>query len=221
MAGSWQSDFGTQGLNEHGRHFDYAANCLPLSEKSEGPLSSSRTSMPCEPPGNHSCGAPTCKTCPILVTLDKFSSRTTGKFFKVKIQASCKSSNVIYLITCRWCGHQYVGEKGQPFHLRVNGHWFDIEHRKTDKSPVSSHFNGSLHTLADISVMVIQRSHSQDLCLCRVRESRWISTLGTSFPLGMNLWDDSLWNLPPFNTSGTSCAPSPWWLPRSHKENAN
>ena len=26
---------------------------------------------------------------------------------------------------------------GQPLHLRVNGHWFDIVHRKTDESPVS------------------------------------------------------------------------------------
>ena len=101
----------TRPWNEHGRHFGYTTNCLPLFEKSEVPLSSSRTSMPCEPPGNHSCGAPTCKTCPILVTSDEFSSHTTGKSFKVKIQASCKSSNVIYLITCRRCGHQYVGEK--------------------------------------------------------------------------------------------------------------
>ena len=55
------------------------------------------TSMPHEPPGNCPCGAPRCKTCPILVTSDEFSSHTTGKSFKVKIWASCKSSNVIYL----------------------------------------------------------------------------------------------------------------------------
>ena len=75
-----------------------------------------------ELPGNHSCGAPRCKTCPVLMATDEFSSYTTGKVFKVKFSASCKSSNVIYLITCRRCGLQYVGEMGQPLHMRVNGH---------------------------------------------------------------------------------------------------
>ena len=147
---------------------------------------------PREPPGNYPCGAPRCKTCPILVTSDEFSSHTTGKSFKVKIRASCKSSNVIYLITCRRCGQQYVSETGQPFHLRVNGHRFDIAHRRTDESPVSSHFNSGPHTLADMCVMVIEHTRSQDPCLRRIRESRWIRTLGTSFPLGMNLRADSL-----------------------------
>ena len=36
------------------------------------------TSKPREPPGNYPCGAARCKTCPILVTLDEFSSHTTG-----------------------------------------------------------------------------------------------------------------------------------------------
>ena len=44
-------------------------------------------------------------------------------------------------------------------------------------------------------------------------ESRWIRTLGKPFPLGMNLMDDSLWNLP-----RTSCAPSPLWLRRNPPE---
>ena len=92
---------------------------------------------------------------------------------------------------CRRCSQQYVGETGQPFHLRVNGHQFDIAHRRTDESPVSLHFNSGAHTLAD-SVMVIERTRSQDLCLGRIRESRWIRTLGTSFPLEMNLRDNTL-----------------------------
>ena len=124
--------------------------------------------MPREPPGNHPCGAPRCKTCPTLVTSDKFSSHTTGKSFKVKIRASCKSSNAIYLIMCRRCGQQYVGETGQPLHLRVNGHQFDIAHKRTDESPVSSHFNCGPHTLADMCIMVIERARSQDPCLHRI-----------------------------------------------------
>ena len=142
------------------------------------------TSTPREPPGNYPCGVPRSKTCPILVASDEFSSHATGKSYKVKTRASCKSSNVIYLITCRRCGQQYAGETSQPFHLRVNGHKYDIAHRRTDKSPVSKYFNSGTHTLVDMSVMVIKCACSQDPCLRRIRESKWIMTLGTSFPQG-------------------------------------
>ena len=65
---------------------------------------STLTTMPRELPGNYLCGVSRCKTCPIQMATDKFSSHTTGKVFKVKFHASCKSSNVVCLITCRRCG---------------------------------------------------------------------------------------------------------------------
>ena len=71
------------------------------------------------PPGNFRCEARRCKTCPILVTTDTFASSVTGERFKLKLRASCKTSNVIYLIQCRRCGLQYVGETGQPLHSRM------------------------------------------------------------------------------------------------------
>ena len=145
-----------------------------------------------KPPGNRPCGAAGCKTCPILTATDEFTSHTTGRVFKINFAASCKSSNIIYLITCRRCGQQYVGETGQPLHLRINGHRFNITHGKTEESPVAEHFYGEGHTLADMTVMAIDKIYSHDSCLCKIQESRWIRTLGTSYPSGMNLRMDSL-----------------------------
>ena len=93
--------------------------------------------------------------------------------------------------------NSYVGEKGQPFHLRVNGNQFDIAHRRTHESPVSEPFNSRPYALADMSVMVIKHACSQDLNLRRRTDSRWIRTLGMPFTHGMNHKDDSLCNLPP------------------------
>ena len=126
---------------------------------------------------------------------DVLSSHTTGDQFKVKTRASCKSSSVIYLVTCRRCGQQYVGEMGQLLHCRINGHHFDITHRRTEDFPMASHFNIHVHSQADTTVMVIDQVHSHDSCLCKIRESRWIRTLETLFPTGMNLMVDSLWSL--------------------------
>ena len=98
----------------------------------------------------------------------------------MKFHASCKPSNVIYLITCRRCGLQYVGETGQHAHLRENGHQYHITHRKTDESTMAEHFNSGTHTESDMVVMAIDLVRSCDGCLRKIRESRWIRTFGTS-----------------------------------------
>ena len=141
---------------------------------------------------------------------DEFSSHTTGKVFKVKFCASCKSSNVIYLITCRRCGLQYVDETGQSLHLRVNGHQYDITHRKTDESPVAEHFNSGTHTESDMAVMAIDFVRSRDACLQKIQESRWIRTLGTS---SLQKWISGLivYKPPPSLIPLDAFVPLPLW----------
>ena len=59
-----------------------------------------------EMPGNCLCGAAGCKTCLILTATDGFTSHMTGQKFKMKFATSCKSSNIVYLISCRRFGQQ-------------------------------------------------------------------------------------------------------------------
>ena len=124
--------------------------------------------------------------------MDEFSSHITEKFYKMKCPASFKSSNIVYLITCRRCGLQYTGK---PLHARTNDHLSDIMHQRTDVSPVVEHFNSGAHSVSDMTVMAIKLSTNLDPYPRKVKEGRWIGTLETSFPCGMNLWVDSLWNL--------------------------
>ena len=126
------------------------------------------------------------------MTIDEFTSHKTGQVLKMKFAAFCRSSNIVYLITCRRCGQQYVGETGQPLHCRINSHRFDIRQRRTEESPVAEHFNGTGHTLADLTVVVIDQLYSHNACLRKIPVSRWIRTQGTSHPFGMNLRVDSL-----------------------------
>ena len=101
----------------------------------------------------------------------------------------------VYLITCRRCGQQYVRKTGQPLHRRINIHCHDITQRRTEESLVAEHFNGEGHTFADMTVKAIDQLYSHDSCLPKIRESRWIRTLGTLHPFEMNLRVDSLRNL--------------------------
>ena len=157
-------------------------------------------------PGNYHWGSGRCKTCPILLTTNTFTGHTTGVCFKISIVASCKSCSVIYLITCRRCGQQYVGETGHPLHLRMNSYCHDITRKRIEDSPVTAHLNHGTHSLVNTTVMVIDLISSHDSCWGKIGESKWIRTLGTSFPSGMNLRVDSVWcllpNAPP---SATLC----------------
>ena len=146
------------------------------------------------PPGNKKCGNPKCKTCSILITESTFSSHSNGKSFTLKSTATCKTTNVIYMIHCKCCGKQYVGETGQTLHQIMNGHRTDVTHNTPDK-PVADHFNGTGHSADDISIMVIERLWRNDTVLRKTKESKWIRTLSTAYPNGMNLRTDSLWPL--------------------------
>ena len=98
------------------------------------------------------------------------------------------------MIQCKRCGKQYVSETGQALHQRMNGHRTDVTHNTPDK-PVADHFNGTGHSADDISVMVIERLWRNDTVLRKTKESKWIRTLSTAYPKGINLRTDSLWPL--------------------------
>ena len=65
-------------------------------------------------------------------------------------------------------------------------------HQRTDESPVAGHFKNAAHSVGDMTVMVIDQLYSLDPTLWKIRESRWIRELRTTFPQGMNLRVDSL-----------------------------
>ena len=117
----------------------------------------------------------------------QFSNHNTGESFKLKMKASCKSSNIIYFITCRRCGQQYVGETGQPLHHRINSHRFDTAHGRTDESPAAEYFSGDSHSIAIILVMVIDQIQSCNPCLQKIMTKQ----------IDKNPWDFlSFWNGP-------------------------
>ena len=137
--------------------------------------------------GSRQCGRRRCKTCAHVRTGTDFTSAATGKKFSARVSATCKTSNIIYLIQCRKCKMQYVGETENPLHLRMNGHRSDYYRRLPDK-PVARHFfNTPGHTFEDVSVMIIEQLHSADSMRRKFRESYWIYTLRTLTPHGLNL----------------------------------
>ena len=93
-------------------------------------------------PGFHKCNNKNCKLC----HLDKKGTFTssiniteTGQVHNIKQHMTCKSSNVIYCVTCKKCNGQYIGETEQELHRRSSGHLSEIRHNRPGL-PYVSHF---------------------------------------------------------------------------------
>ena len=139
------------------------------------------------------CGKSRCKTCKHIVEGDSFVSNVTGKRYNVSSTntiMSCNTRNVIYLISCKRCGIQYVGETSQALRSRINNH------RNRLKSLCGlylyQHFCSDGHSEEDISVMPLEEVKLEEgecntLTSKRLkREDYWYRELGTIYPYGLN-----------------------------------
>ena len=84
-----------------------------------------------------------CDKCDIcknyLIPDNKFRCKITGRVYYVRGALSCKSNNVVYVISCANCGDQYVGS-AIDFKTRFRIHKSDIK-TKQDRCGTARHFN--------------------------------------------------------------------------------
>ena len=82
------------------------------------------------------CKEPRCGLCKFIT--EGSSTYFKDKVFTVKDNMSCKAKNVIYVIQCRGCNEQYIGETVN-LRNRVTLHNQHIKHAALRKIPVSQH----------------------------------------------------------------------------------
>ena len=135
--------------------------------------------------GNSPCGRPRCKSCTHIRAGTTFESARTGEKFRARVTTNCRTKNIVYLIECRKCRKQYIGETDNPLHLRMNSHRSDYYRKLSDK-PVAKHFNTIGYSFEDLTIMVIEQIMA-DCTPRKQQESYWIHTLQTLTPDGLNL----------------------------------
>ena len=146
-----------------------------------------------------------CRTCLHFEEYDSFISNTTGQKYKPKNYEGgyldCRSENIVYLISCRVCRFQYVGETKNRLQTRFSKHKSDIRSGKSCQI-IHKHFEESGHGLENCRILPIEKidcrpaSH-RDLSGSELeraierfrleREKFWISALQTAYPFGMNI----------------------------------
>ena len=97
-----------------------------------------------------------CVTCQEhILESDSFKSHTTGAHHKIRGHITCTTSNIIYLISCRICGIQYIGETKNSLKKRFYGHRSTVKTQKLD-TPVGQHFNLPNHSISDMILQGIE-----------------------------------------------------------------
>ena len=134
--------------------------------------------------GSKPCGKHRCITCKMLYPpTEQFTSTTTGETFKIQGSFTCDSTNLIYLIQCRKCRMQYIGQTGTSLTCRMAGHRHDIKYKL--EKPVSQHFTKLSHNGTHCHVVAIDKAPS-DVTSRLLRETSWIRRLVTLEPHGLN-----------------------------------
>ena len=89
--------------------------------------------------GSFKCNDPKCCNCIYMNETTHINITSTGRNFEIRYHMTCKSSNVLYLITCTGCKQQYVGYTSTALHKRFSVHRQHINHPVYRQLGVSEH----------------------------------------------------------------------------------
>ena len=65
--------------------------------------------------GSFKCNKPRCFVCVNVTETSTFSSTVTGKSYRINHKFDCDENCLIYLLTCKHSGIQYVGQAVADF----------------------------------------------------------------------------------------------------------
>ena len=137
----------------------------------------------------HPCKTPwRCQLCPKPNTENTVHSTVTGRSYKGPTNYTCNTRNVVYLITCKKCGIQYVGESHRSYKIRMNEHLGYVRNKYLDQA-TGLHYNTANHNIDDMQMQVIyivKRKPIKKDPFRIQKEIEWMDKLRTLKPQGLN-----------------------------------
>ena len=140
--------------------------------------------------GSCKCAKKRCQVCQSVVETDSFTSTSTEKTYNINHQFNCSDKCLIYLLTCKTCLKQYVGQTVDEFRYRWNSYKHNnkkyLRGQSCFQQHIFEHFNSPGHKgfLEDVSITFIDKT---DPSVPEKREDYWIQTIKTAAPWGLNI----------------------------------
>ena len=131
-----------------------------------------------------------CEVCLNIEEADTFTSTATGKRFKINHKPKCDDNCLIYLLTCRCCGKQYVEETTNEYPLRWNNYksndWKNARNETCMQQNLFEHFKSESHSglLGNVSITLIDKTDGKDP---KKRKNYWMGALKPFAPFGLNI----------------------------------
>ena len=135
-------------------------------------------------PNSSACIKDNCIYCNKMDNDRKLRWPLNKSTYNLPIKANCKSSNLVYCITCNSCGKRYVGQTRKKLCVRMRAHYRNV---KQKDMYFGKHFNDEGHKgLEDLKISVL--AFEESLSIRRDLEQIWIRRLGTKKPGGLKLF---------------------------------
>lgn len=123
------------------------------------------------------CNRPNCGLCIHLIEGNSVTFRC-GTNFKIHENMSCDVKNVIYVMKCRGCSEEYIGETGNFLRRRVTVHNQQIRDPKTRILQVSEHIDKCANMLnPKFLIFPFYKMYTDSPTLRRAKEKFFIKTL--------------------------------------------
>ena len=143
------------------------------------------------PPGIYKCNHPRYLNCQLLQEdQTKYTFSATKEERRINGNLNCISENLIYLIECKKCTKQYIGERKPQLHERIV-----VPSRITISSSSPLLFlhiliNQPGHSIDHLLSTPLELIYNKRDCVRKAREAHLINKAMTLEPLGINRRDE-------------------------------
>ena len=120
--------------------------------------------------GCRGCGSSRCQVCKSISITEEFTSFTTKKTYKINHSFDCNDKCLIYLLSCKSCGKQYVDGTSDHFRSRWNNYKSDVrkaesgDMKNVKQKFLQSHFlqRDQQGFLKDVEVRLFDKTQASD-----------------------------------------------------------
>ena len=142
------------------------------------------------PPGTFRCNSRHgCLTCPNIDDgRTTYTSSTTGETREIKQHITCKPNNLTYVIECKKCKKQYIGETKRGLRERFTEHRQAANNsdHASASAAVPTHFNLPSHSVKDMLLIPLELQVTNNPSRRKAREAYFTQRGHTLTPYGIS-----------------------------------
>ena len=146
-----------------------------------------RAKLPPPPPtrpkrvkaGMFKCNAP-CSICPYVKVQKQVKAKHSKAVVHLSKHFDCNTKNIVYIIECKKCGDQYIGQTLNSLRGRFLDHLGYARREELHKS-TDNHFNLPGHKMSDMQITVLEKVKEVNPFYRESRESHHIEQFNLIF----------------------------------------